>query len=81
MSKISDLSREAICYYLSGNSSEIGGFNGYGSRNAVEIDENKFFGRKHNSGRIGHEQRYIGGIERELERDLLYPSKFVMQKP
>jgi transposase-like protein len=73
VSKITDLIREAICYFTVLRSERIGGINPDGSKKIVEIDESLFFKRKYNRGRIRDEQWYVGGIERSSRKCFIVP--------
>lgn len=73
ISNLTDFAREVICEHISRNSLCIGGLDEFGNSKIVEIDESKYFKRKYNRGRLGHEEWYIGGIERGTRKCFIVP--------
>jgi hypothetical protein len=68
VSKITDLIREAICYFTVIRLERIGGINSDNSKKIVEIDESSFFKRKYNRRRIINEQWHVEGIARDTRK-------------
>ena len=65
--------REIIAQHISLVSGPIGGLKPNGRPLIVEIDESLFTRRKYNRGRLGHNQWFIGGIERDSRNCFIVP--------
>lgn len=69
MEKLRHLCIESI----TGEDSKIGGLDDLGYPKVVEIDENLFFKRKYERGRIKNGNWYVSGIERGTNNSFIVP--------